>query len=296
MTIKNDVIRFGPAGNSDSFYEQGYSSSVDMPKWLHGMGLTAYEYTCTHGVNIGEATARAIGQEARKWDIALSIHAPYYINLASKDEDKRAKTKRHIMDSLRVAHWMGAKRVVFHPGSCSGMDRRAALEIAMDFLKEIIDEAREFIEEGIHLCPETMGKVNQLGTVDEVLEMCLIHDSLIPTLDFGHINAMGRGSIRSREDYMNIINRVKEVLGEDRARHFHCHFSRIEYSNGGEKRHWTLKDTQYGPEFEPLAEVIALLDLKPIVICESRGTMAEDAAQLKEIALQKINLFNTGIL
>ncbi|MBM7581277.1 deoxyribonuclease-4 [Caldicoprobacter guelmensis] len=296
MAIKNDVIRFGPAGNSDSFYQQGYKSSVDMPRWLHGMGLTAYEYTCTHGVNIGEDTARAIGEEARKWDIVLSVHAPYYINLVTKDEDKRAKTKRHIMDSLKVARWMGAKRVVFHPGSCSQMDRRTALEIALDFLKEILEEARDFIEEGIHLCPETMGKVNQLGTVDEVLEMCLLHESLIPTLDFGHINAMGGGSIKSQEDYLCIINRVKEVLGEDRARYFHCHFSRIEYSAGGEKRHWTLKDTQYGPEFEPLAEVLASLDLKPIIICESRGTMAEDAVRLKEITLQKIHLFNAGIL
>mgnify|MGYP000858261693 CR=1 FL=1 len=296
MTEINDVVRFGPAGNSDSFYEQGYKSSVDMPKWLHDMGLTAYEYACTHGVNIGEDTARAIGQEALRLDIAPSVHAPYYINLVTKDEDKRAKTKKHIMDSLKAARWMGAKRVVFHPGSCSKMDRRMALDIAIDFLKEIIDEAGEFIEEGIHLCPETMGKVNQLGTVDEVLEMCLLHDSLIPTLDFGHINAMGRGSIKSREDYLDIINRVREVLGEDRARHFHCHFSRIEYSSGGEKKHWTLKDTQYGPEFEPLAEVVASLDLKPIIICESRGTMAEDAAQLKEIMLQKIHLFNAGIL
>lgn len=148
-------------------------------------------------VNIGEETARAIGREASKWNIALSVHAPYYINLVSKDEDKRVKTKRHIIDSLKVARWMGAKRVVFHPGSCSRMDRRAALDIAVDFLREILDEAKEFIDEGIHLCPETMGKVNQLGTVDEVLEICRLHDSLIPTLDFGHINAMGRGCLRA---------------------------------------------------------------------------------------------------
>lgn len=95
---------------------------------------------------------------------------------------------------------------------------------------------------------------------------------------------------------MDIINRVRDVLGDERARYFHCHFSRVEYSDSGEKRHWTLKDTGYGPEFEPLAEVLALYDLKPIIICESRGTMAEDAARLKEIALQKIHLFKAGIL
>jgi len=267
-----------------------------MPKWLYGMGLTAYEYTCTHGVNIRENTARAIGEEAKKWDIALSIHAPYYINLATEDKEKRTKTKRHLLDSLQAAYWMGARRVVFHPGSCTNMDRARALNIAMDFLKEIIIDAREFIEKGIHLCPETMGKVNQLGRVDEVLKLCLLDDSLIPTLDFGHINAMGRGSIKSYDDYFNIITEVRDVLGEDRVRCFHCHFSRIEYSNGGEKKHWTLKDTQYGPEFEPLAEVLISLDLKPIIICESRGTMAEDALQLKGIVDEKKHLFNNGIL
>jgi deoxyribonuclease-4 len=85
----NRKIRFGPAGNSDSFYEQGYKSSVDMPKWLHEKGLSAYEYACTHGVNISEKTARAIGEEAGMYDIALSIHAPYYINLAAEDPEKK---------------------------------------------------------------------------------------------------------------------------------------------------------------------------------------------------------------
>ncbi len=286
----NRKIRFGPAGNSDSFYEQGYKSSVDMPKWLHEKGLSAYEYACTHGVNISEKTARAIGEEAGMYDIALSIHAPYYINLAAEDPEKRDKTKRHLLDSMQVADWMGAKRVVFHPGSCAKMDRKKAFKTAVGFLQEIICDAREYIEKGIHLCPETMGKINQLGTVDEVLEMCRLHESLIPVLDFGHINAMGRGRIKSYTDYMDIMNLVKNALGRDRMRHFHCHFSRVEYTGGGEKKHWTLDDVQYGPEFEPLAELIVSLDLKPIIICESRGTMAEDAVRLKSIFDKKLSI------
>jgi len=292
----NDIIRFGPAGNSDLFYEQGYKSSVDMPKWLHDMGLNAYEYACTHGVKIREKTARAIGEAAKKYNIALSVHAPYYINLATEDPKKRVKTKRYILDSLQVAYWMGAKRVVFHPGSSAKMDRRRAFKNAADALKEIISDAREFVEKGIHLCPETMGKINQLGTVDEVLELCKLHESLIPTLDFGHINAMGQGSIKSCTDYMQIINSVRDALGEERTRYFHSHFSRIEYTNGGEKKHWTLKDIQYGPDFEPLAEVLVSQDLKPVIICESRGTMAEDAVKLKNIYDEKNHLFNNNLL
>jgi deoxyribonuclease-4 len=176
------------------------------------------------------------------------------------------------------------------------MDRRRAFKNAADALKEIISDAREFIEKGIHLCPETMGKINQLGTMDEVLELCKLHESLIPTLDFGHINAMGQGSIKSCTDYMQIINSVRDALGEERTRYFHSHFSRIEYTNGGEKKHWTLKDIQYGPDFEPLAEVLVSQDLKPIIICESRGTMAEDAVKLKNIYDEKNHLFNNNLL
>ncbi len=258
-----------------------------MPKWLHDMGLTAYEYTCTHGVNIKEKTARAIGNEAKKWGITLSIHAPYYINMATPDKDKHIKSKQHLLDSIQAAYWMGATRVVFHPGSCGKMGRSTAFEIAEDFLREVLSDAHGLIQKGIHLCPETMGKKNQLGTLEEVLSLCTLDDSLIPTLDFGHINALGRGSIRPGQDYMDILAAVRNALGEERAGNFHCHFSRVEFSQGGEKKHWTLQDTQYGPEFEPLAELLVKLNLTPIIICESRGTMAEDALELKKMTDSK---------
>ncbi len=276
-------IRFGPSGNSLSFYEQGYKSSVEAPKWLAGMGLSAYEYSCTKGVNIKEETASILGEEAAKYDIALSIHAPYYISMASTDARKRDNSIEYILQSLQAARWMDAKRVVFHPGSCSKMDRGKALEIAMETLKRTIEEADRRGLGDITLCPETLGKKNQLGSLEEVLEMCGMDGRLMPTIDFGHIHAYTGGGLESSRDFEKVMDIIERELGTQRTKNLHVHFSRIEFTQGGEKKHWTFDDIQYGPEFEHLAPVIVKKGLQPTIICESRGTMAEDAGKMKEI-------------
>ena len=126
--------------------------------------------------------------------------------------------------------------------------------------------------------------------LEEVLALCSVDRRLVPCIDFGHLNARTLGGIRSQADYAAILDRMGEALGDDRARTFHVHFSRIEFSAGGEKRHWTFADTQYGPEPDPLMELLAERRLAPVVICESAGTQAEDARTLGQIyrrALQK---------
>lgn len=277
------MIRFGPSGNSDSFYEQGYKSSVEMPAWLAGMGLNAYEYQCSKGVNISETKAIELGNEARKHDIFLSIHAPYYINLSSKEEFKRQNSVKYILDTMQAASWMGAKRIVIHPGACTGIERKKAQNMAMSMLKIAIDEADHAGLGSITICPETMGKINQLGDLDEIIELCSMDERLIPTLDFGHIHARGMGCLNIYEDFDRVLELVGNKLGIERLSRVHCHFSRIEFTTGGEKKHWTLDDIQHGPNFEILAQVIYNRKLSPVIICESRGTMAEDALKLKTI-------------
>ena len=276
-------IRFGPSGNSDSFYDQGFKTSREMPKWLYDMGLNAYEYSITRGINLKEATAREIGEQAAKWGIAMSLHAPYYINLAGREEEGRKKSIQYLYRSMEAAEWFGANRVVFHPGSVGKeRDREQALETAKTVLQQALEECGGFIEKGIHLCPETMGKENQLGSLEEVLALCRLEESLIPTIDFGHLHARYQGGIRSSKDYKNILDAIVEALGPQRGKAFHVHFSRIEYTAAGEKRHRTYKDTEYGQR-----------GLEPVIICESQGTMAEDAATLQGIYKEKLSLFNS---
>jgi len=280
------MIRFGPSGNSETFYEQGFKSSVQMPAWLAGMGLDAYEYQCSKGVNISEKTAVEIGREAEKNNILISIHAPYYINMASEDAEKRNNSKRYILESMKVAKWMGTKRVVVHTGSCSKISREQALNTAIEVLKETVSEADSLGYGDITICPEVLGKINQLGTLEEILEMCKVDERILPTIDFGHLHARGLGCLNTVDDFLDVLNKIEDAIGTERMRRMHIHFSRIEFISGGEKRHWSIDDVQYGPEFEFLAEALIKKNGEPVIICESRQYMAEDALKLKKIYLE----------
>jgi deoxyribonuclease IV len=280
--MASDKPRFGPAGNSDSFYAQGHKHSVEMPKWLSELGLDAYEYSFGRGVVLSSAKAAEIGAEAKKYNIATSVHAPYYINFANESEESRAKSRQYLLDSAKVAAAMGAARVVFHSGACTGKDRAEALRLTLSELEKVVRALEDAGIDAVTLCPETMGKPNQQGTLDEVLEMCSVNPSVfLPAVDFGHINALGHGSLKTKEDYERIVDAIEAKLGSKAAGRIHVHFSHIEYGKAGEVKHLTLEDEVFGPEFAPLAEVMRERAMHPVVICESRDVMAEDALKLK---------------
>ena len=276
-------VKFGPSGNPEAFYEEGNKASIQMPGWLEKKGLEAYEYQCSKGVNVSEKTAIQIGEKAKEHNIFLSIHAPYYISLSSVEEEKRLKSVDYILKTLECARWMNAKRIVVHSGSCSKISREEALSLAKDTLKIAVSEAKSRGLDDIYICPETMGKINQLGTVDEVIELCRLSDTLMPCIDFGHVNAREMGSLNTYQDFLNIINKMKNGLGNERARKFHVHFTRIAYTSGGEKMHIPYDDESFGPSFNPFAEVIVKENLEPVIICESPGMQAQDALTFKSI-------------
>jgi len=274
---------FGPAGNSDSFSAK-YKASTDAPLFLKEMGLDCYEYQCGRGVRVSDKSAEALRKNAQENNIKLSLHAPYFISLSSVEPEKRDNSINYILQSCDAAMRIGADRIVIHSGSCAKMSREEALELAKDTLVRARKQAVEQGFESIHFCPETMGKTNQLGDLDEVLEMCLIDDTFIPCIDFGHLNARTFGAIKSGSDYEQMLEKVENKLGADRLKIFHSHFSKIMYTNpGGEKRHTIFEDTLWGPEFDYCGELIYKKNLSPTIICESAGTMAEDALTMKKI-------------
>lgn len=274
--------KFGPAGNSESFSKMGYKNSLDVPDYIVKMGLDCYEYQCGRGVNIGEEKARLLGEKAAKAGITLSLHAPYYISMSSTEEEKRDNSVNYILASARAVNAMGGDRIVVHTGSCGKISRSDALDLALDTMRKAIAALDGEGLSNIHICPETMGKVNQLGTLEEVLELCLLDERLIPCIDFGHLNARNMGSLKSFADYENIFLKIKDKLGTDRLKSFHSHFSKIEYTTGGEKRHLTFEDTVYGPDYQPVMELTCKYGCSPVFICESAGTQAEDAKQMKD--------------
>lgn len=288
MQKKENKALFGPAGNSESFFAAGHRSALEAPLWVREHGLDCYEYQGGHGVRISDDAADDLGQRARENGILLSVHAPYYISLSSTEEEKRDRSIEYILRTLRAARHMGADRIVVHAGSCGKITRREALRLAMDTLDRALDAADREGYGDIYICPETMGKVNQLGNVDEVVKLCGMSPRLLPVIDFGHVNAQTRGGLKEKADFAQILDCMEHKLDPYQARHFHAHYSRIEYTNAGEKKHHTFAETEYEPEFEPLAELLAERGLEPRIICESAGTQTEDAAEMKQIYYGKL--------
>ena len=275
--------RFGPAGNCEAFYAAGNKHTVQIFPWLQQQGLTAYEYQCGRGVRLSAASAEAMRIEAEKCGIAMSLHAPYFISLASAEEEKRENSIRYILDSARAVTMLGGDRIVVHPGGLGGRSREEATALATDTL---LRAQATLDAEGlshVHICPEVMGKINQLGTLDEVLTFCRAEERFIPCVDFGHLNSRTLGATNSREAFKTVVDAISEALGEERRRAFHIHFSKIEYTGGGEKKHLTFEDTQFGPDPAPLMELLAQEGLYPTVICESAGTQTADAAEMSRL-------------
>ena len=273
-------IRFGPSGNSESFYAQGYKASWQAPKWLHEMGLTAYEYSFGRGVNLSDEMAEKICLEAEKWNVAVSVHAPYYINLANPDPEKREASFRYILESARLVTLLGGDRVVVHVGAEMKMERAEALK---NCRAGILEAYRRMDAQGlsqVHLCPETMGRPSQIGDLAETLDFCQLDARLLPCVDFAHLHALGQGALKETADFARVLDKAEAALGIDRARRMHVHFSTIEYTIAGEKRHRTFAEKDYGPRFQFLAPLLKDRGYAPRIICECKGTMAEDAREM----------------
>lgn len=277
------MIRFGPAGNSESFYAQGYKASWQAPEWLRGMGLSAYEYSFGRGVNLSEEAAEKIAGYAKENDIAVSAHAPYFINLANPDPEKREASFRYITESASLVNLLGGDRVVVHVGAVMKMQREEAIDNCRRGLKEAYQRLDDLGLSHVHLCPETMGRVSQIGDLQETLAFCQMDGRLIPCVDFAHLHALGHGALNVPEDFAAVLDEIEKTLGLTRAREMHIHFSTIEYTAAGEKRHRTFAEEAYGPRFQHLAPLLKERGYQPRVICECKGTMAEDAKAMMEM-------------
>lgn len=281
MTVKRTAPVFGPGGNSESFYREGFKSTKQAPAWVKARGLDAYEYQGGNGITAGDASLAEVGKAALDAGISMSLHAPYFISLSGVEPEKRLGSLRYIRRSVEAAKLLGAHTIVIHAGSAAKISREEAMALARDTLARVADG---FSDCGVVLGIETMGKVNQLGTLDEVIELCRVAPCFSPVVDFGHLNARNIGGFFvTPDDYRRVFDAIGSRLSDDHAKYLHCHFSKIEYTKAGEKRHLTFADTVFGPSFEPLAEVIAADGLCPSIICESAGTMAEDAAEMKRL-------------
>ena len=277
------MIKFGPSGNSESFYEAGYSHTEQAAKFVRERGLDCFEYSFGRGVRMSESTAISIADAFQKENIEISVHAPYFINFANPDDEMAAKSYGYVLDSAKACKMMGGKRIVFHPAAQGKATREEAVALTIERLKILRDYIYLNSLEDMIFCPETMGKLAQIGTIEEVTEFCLVDSVFTPCVDFGHVNSREQGSLKTVEDYKSRLEYMIEKLGFERMKNFHVHFSKIMYGAKGEIKHLTMEDTVFGPEFEPLAIALKDLKLEPFIVSESAGTQIEDAALMKKI-------------
>lgn len=278
------MIKFGPSGNSKKFFEDGNKTTLQAPAWLKKIGLNAYEYSFGRGYNMSIETAKILGEIAKQNKVIISVHAPYYINFANPSEIMKEKSFGYIVKGLQYLKAMNGEHLVFHIASQGKMQREEAMKLTKERLKELLQRVNfdnEF--KNLYLCPETMGKNLQIGTYEEIIDLCTLHPNLIPTFDFGHINCIMQGNLKSEKDYEKIFDYSFKKLGEFKTKNCHIHFSKIEFGSKGEIKHLNYDDKIFGPDFTPLAKVIKKYNLSPTIICESRDFMAEDALILKEI-------------
>ena len=257
-------IRLGPAGSG------GYSSgTLEGVQKLPELGLNALEVEFVRGVHMGIPLAKQIGVEARKNDIQLSIHAPYFINLASKEKKKIEESKKRILDSCERMHHMGGGPVVFHPSYFGGMDKEQVYQMT----KEAIDGMLNAIRGNrwnCKLAPETTGKHSALGSLDETIRL-VKETGCYLCVDMAHLFARQYGKI----DYMEIFDKLEPL----KLKHLHIHFSGIEYTAKGEKNHIVLN---HSPPFRPLAQEILKRGLDVTIISESPVTW-EDSQKMRRI-------------
>lgn len=276
------MIKFGPSGAPTRFYDEGHKTTEEMPLWVKQNGLDCFEYSFGRGVNLGEAKAKSIAEAFKKENIEISVHAPYFINLATIEEAKAENSFNYILSSAVVGRIMGANRVVFHPAAQGKESRETAVNRTIARLIELksIIEERGFTD--MKFCPETMGKIAQIGTIEEITHFCTLADFYYPTVDFGHVNAREQGSLKTKEDYIVRLKYMMNLLGYEKVNDMHVHFSKVEYTAKGEKRHLTFEDTIFGPDYKPFIEAIVELNLHPYIVSESAGTQADDAKTMKD--------------
>ncbi len=278
-------MHFGPAGKPTTMKSGDYVKAVEV---VASMGLDALEYEAVRGVRISEAKARAIGEAARKYGVILSMHAPYFINFASPEEETRRKSQERLIAAVRAASWMGAYAVVFHPGYYKGNpSHRDALKRTIEALKPV----DEFIEsngiKGVWIAPETTGKVTQVGSVEEVVEICRSLKHARPAVDWAHLYARAKGYfVRSVDEVLKTIEFIERELGSWAVKPLHTHFSKIEYGEGGEKEHHTLSEEGYGPDWRIVCRAYKEAGIEAVVISES-PILEQDALVMKRICMEE---------
>ncbi|MCX8177534.1 MAG: TIM barrel protein [Candidatus Bathyarchaeota archaeon] len=284
----NTRPRFGPAGVPPSFKVMK-AFLADVPRLLREEGLDAFEY---QAVRWGEKPqmrreeAEKLGLKSRDNDVLLSVHGSYFINLCG-DRQTIEASKNRLIACANAAKWMGAQPLVFHVGYYGKRAPNQVFEMCKEALKDVVERLKSLGLESIKLGPETMGKHSQFGSLDEILALCEQVEQAQPVIDWAHLHARDQGRFKKVDDFREVLVEIENRLGTGAIKNLHCHFTKIEFTEKGEKRHHVLDEKNYGPDFELLASVIAEFKLNPVIISES-PILDIDAIKMRDILIKKL--------
>jgi deoxyribonuclease-4 len=260
------------------------ASLLDVPRILHEEGLDAFEYEAVRWgkkPQVGKADAEQFGLKAKQNDVWLSLHGSYFINLCGEKAIVEA-SKRRLIACATAAEWMKAHVVVFHPGFYGRRSRAEAFTLCLKALKEVMEILQTQGVKNVKIGPETMGRLHQLGSLDEILGFCENVERTQLVIDWSHLHARECGKLNTVDDFRGIVLKIENQLGTEVVENMHCHFTKIEFTAQGERRHHALEEKRYGPDFRKLASVIAEFRLKPVIICESPA-LDLDAIRMRDI-------------
>lgn len=252
--------------------------SVGAIRHAASLGLQALELGWVQSVRVTPQTCAAIREAAEAAGIAVSVHAPYYINL-NADRTEWPRARQRLMDAARFGYLAGATDIVFHPGSYFGGDPAAVLEVAIRRLAECLDELRGEANP-VRLRPETMGKPAMLGSLEDVLALSRAIGGVEPCLDFAHLHARpGDGSLNDFESWTAVLDRYEKALGAQSLRRLHIHLSGIAYGPKGERKHLPLIDSDF--DLAALLRALAERGCAGRIVCES-PVLEDDALLMKQ--------------
>ncbi len=283
-----DRPRFGPAGVPPSF-RRLKAALEDVPKLLQKEGLDAFEYQAVRWggkPQIKREVAERLGSEAEKHDVWLSLHGSYFINFCGEKNVIEA-SKQRLIACATAAEWMNAHIVVFHPGFYGKKEPKEAFRNCLEALKDLVENMKTLGIKKVKIGPETMGKQSQFGSLEEILKLCEEVEQTQPVIDWAHLHARDKGRFRTIEDFRKVVEEIENRLGTEAVKDMHCHFTKVEFTEKGEKRHHTLDEAEYGPDFTLLAKVIVEFKLRPVIISES-PVLDVDAVKMRDILQREI--------
>lgn len=275
-------IRIGPAGNTVSFFESKYRrDNVFAPIYYREIGLSAYEIQQTYGVRTPKEKAIRMKESAKKADIELSIHAPYYVVLTSDKKDVVKRSKERLMKALRLADIEGARRIVFHPGFY-GKNPSKAMKTCLDGLKEVHEKAKQEKLTHIQICTEVTGKKSALGSLEDVIKLSQEIEQVFPCVDFAHLHARTRGTLHSKDQILKVFETIEKEIDKKTAKELHCHMYSIIFGPKGERHHVPYNQKGKGPSFKNFCDAVIEFGATPTIICESTNSQDEGALYMKK--------------